>query len=243
MRCLKRIIKKVIDIAMAIIIFGCFICFFFTIDDIQPQIRFWLLLPLYIILFVVFLHIVLIIYEINGKYSDVFVNRCCLSYFILESLIGFCGTAFWYTSFIGLTIVDFFHFGDIRMYFLILTCVAIRNTLINSTPYHIEKLKAGNKPVKRMYNADANRILILMAYVAFLLITNNISQKNEIDSVVLIGICFTFYLAFDRLYISIVSNLPAYKEAYGLVKEEREVHLKKVNIYYKENIQDTKFGD
>ena len=94
-----------------------------------------------------------------------------------------------------------------------------------------------------MYNADANRILILMAYVAFLLITNNISQKNEIDSVVLIGICFTFYLAFDRLYISIVSNLPAYKEAYGLVKEEREVHLKKVNIYYKENIQDTKFGD
>ena len=64
-----------IDIAMAIIIFGCFICFFFTIDDIQPQIRFWLLLPLYIILFVVFLHIVLIIYEIKGKYSDVFVGQ------------------------------------------------------------------------------------------------------------------------------------------------------------------------
>ena len=242
MRRLKRIIKIVIDIAMAIIIFGCFACFFFTIGDIQQHIRFWLLLPLYIILFVVFLHVVLILYEIRGKYSDVFVNRCCLSYFILESLIGFWITAFWYTSFIALTIVDFFHFGDIRVYFFVLTCVAIRNTLINSTPYHIEKLKAGNKPVKRMYNADANRMLVLMAYVAFLLITNNISQKTEIDSVVLIGICFTFYLAFDRLYMSIISNLPAYKEAYCLVKKEREAHLKKVNIYYKENMQDEKSG-
>ena len=82
-----------------------------------------------------------------------------------------------------------------------------------------------------MIDADANRVVILLSYFIFLLI-NQIKSTTKLDFDELIMLGFLFYLAFDRLYASIISNLPTYKDIFNYMKQDHEVEVKNRNIDY-----------
>lgn len=57
----------------------------------------------------------------------------------------------------------------------------------------------------------------------------------------IISFCFLIYLAYERLYATIISNLPIYKETFDWMKEDTEKWLKKRNKdYLKRNTTDIK---
>ena len=113
-------------------------------------------------------------------------------------------------------------------------------TTISSSPYFIRKAKSTQKTMKRNIEADANRIFILIAYMMFLIVT--CIQTNAIMSnIEIVSYCFLINLAFDRLYATIISNLPTYKETFDWMKEDTEDWLKKHNKdYLKRNAIDIK---
>lgn len=231
---IKKIAKKIYDIIVTIIIFGCPICFFIVMRKIPFGTLVWLLLPLISIIIIYILHFGLFFYEYFGNYSERFLNRCCWFNFIIMTLFGLSLTAFFYTCYIGLTIVNFFNFENTSIYIYIFTFIACRATLLNSTPYYIQKLKKSKTPFRPMIDADANRVVIMMSYFVFLLVTQiKSSTKLSFHDMLMLG--FMFYLAFDRLYASIISNLPTYKDIFDYMKQDHETVVKKRNKNYCES--------
>ena len=228
MKTLKLIAAKVYDYTVSIIILGCPICFFIVIGRISSENLIWFLLPVISILIITLLHIILKIYEITGKYSEPFLNRCCMYRYILLFLLGIFMTLFFYTSFIALSSVNFFHFKNTSIYIYIFTFIACHATVVNATPQYINKLRVRKKTLKTYVDADANRIVILLSYFVLLLI-----KQNQLNNT-MIGLGLLFYLAFDRLYISIISNLSFYKEEYEKIKKDHIIEVKKCNLDYKD---------
>lgn len=231
-RKLKKIIEEII---MTFFFIASPICFFIALfmGKVPTNAILWLLLPLLFIIVLCISHITLTIYTIAGHYSNKFLNRCCWSRFVLMTLTGASVTAWIYTCFIALTITDFFHFENYNYYIYIITFFSCWTTLKNSTPYYIAKLKSPNTPADRMIDADSNRVVILLLYFVFILVTHNVSG-DTLNSLEIIMLCFMFYLAFDRLYATIVSNLTGYKDTFYHIKEEYTKTVKNSNLEYKE---------
>ncbi len=174
-------------------------------------------------------------------YSENLLNNISWCWFIYKITNALFVTAMFYFWMIGITICDYFHFGNTTIYIFFCTLVACIFTTFSSTPYFIHDLKkTSKKPLNRSIEADANRVFILVAYMIFLIIscirTNTIMSNAEI-----ISFCFLIYLAYDRLYATIISNLPIYKETFDWMKEDTEKWLKKRNKdYLKRNTTDIK---
>lgn len=161
-------------------------------------------------------------------YSEHLLNNISWCWFIYKITNALFTIALFYFWMIGITICDYFHLGNTSIYIIICTLVACFFTTISSTPYFIRKIKSPRNQPKRSIEADSNRVFILIAYIFFLIVTC-IQTNASLSNTEIITSCFLIYLAFDRLYTTIISNLPIYKETFDWMKEDTEEWLKKNN--------------
>lgn len=196
------------------------------------DVLFWLVFPFAA---AAFLQTFKISYEIFAEYcpySEQLLNNISWCWFIYKVINSLFTTAVFYSWMIGVAICDYFHFGNSSIYIIICTLFACVFTTISSTPYFIRKIiRKSKKTLKRSVEADANRVFIMIAYIAFLIITC-IRTNATLSNVEIITSCFLIYLAYDRLYATIVSNLSIYKETFDWMKEDTEDWLQKKNRDY-----------
>ena len=201
--------------------------YIFTKDAI-----FWLALPFALGCSLQSYKLLYVAFATNCRYTNRLLNTiswCWFIYKILNSILTKATLYFWI---IGATICDYFHWGNTSIYIIICTLFACIFTFISSTPYFIQRIKPSKIQKKRSIEADANRLFILIAYLVFLIVTN-IQTTAPLSNVEIITSCFLIYLAFDRLYATIISNLPIYKETFDWMKDDTEDWLKKNNKDYK----------
>ncbi len=209
--------------------------FIYTSDAI-----FWLALPVALGCSLQSFKLLYEFFAIKCRYSILLLNTISWCWFIYKILNSIFITATLYFWLIGATICDYFHFGNTSLYIIICTMLACVFTSISSTPYFIRKIISPNKQAKRSVEADSNRIFILIAYMLFLIVTC-IKTNATLSNSEIITSCFLIYLAYDRLYATIISNLPIYKETFDWMKEDTENWLKKKNEdYIKRNTTDIK---
>lgn len=228
------IIEKTIYIIYLILWLLMFFCgitmtvlvFIYTKDAV-----FWLALPFALEWSLQSFKLLYELFAKNCRYSDCLLNTISWCWFIYKILNSLFLTATLYSIIISATICDFFHLGNTTIYIIICTMFACIFTTISSSPYFIRKAKSTQKTMKRNIEADANRIFILIAYMMFLIVTC-IQTDAIMSNIEIVSYCFLIYLAFDRLYATIISNLPIYKETFDWMKKDTEDWLKKHNKDY-----------
>ena len=201
---------------------------------------FWLALPLALECSLQSFKLLYEIFATKCQYTNQLLNTISWCWFIYKILNSLFITAILYSAIISATICDYFHLGNTTIYIIICTMFACIFTTISSSPYFIRKARSTQKQIKRSIEADANRFFILIAYMVFLIVTC-IKTNTIMNNIEIVTSCFLIYLAFDRLYSTIISNLPIYKETFDWMKEETEEWLKKKNEdYIKRNTTDIK---
>ena len=224
----KRFFGILFRIVLASIPLLCGVSFLVFLKDIL----YWLVFPFAVAAFQQSFKLSYEIFAEYCPYSEHLLKNISWCWFIYKIMNALFVTSMFYLWMIGITICDYFHLGNNSIYIIICTLFACVFTTISSTPYFIRKIQNSKKPSKRSIEADANRVFIMIAYMTFLIVTC-IRTTATLSNFEIVASCFLIYLAYDRLYATIVSNLSVYKETFDWMKKDTEDWLKKNNKDYK----------
>lgn len=214
------------------------ICLFFVSNSLPSGIKLWLFMPIniFIVLLLLMALLGIIGYStiwIVDKYPEHFLNWVVSSVALSYFFAYFFFILSIYSSFLGLSLTDFYHFNNDKYYVYLLTVISCINSVEESLPFYLYRINQ-RSPEQKETTLLINRLVIFLSYIVFLLVTHSQSMFELSIGEKLI-LSFTFYLAFDKLYITIGDNLPSYKEYFVTIKKHS---LDKMKRYYDSFFED-----